>query len=86
MRGHYSVVGTVSEPAWFWLKRRTTAQGAPANRKAMEQAWYRAWRELPQEQIQQWISAIPHHFKEVVRLEGENEYPMRGPFWHPPRL
>jgi hypothetical protein len=63
-----------SEPAWFWLKRRTTAQGAPTNRKAMEQAWYRAWRELPQEQIQQWISAIPHHIKEVIRLEGGNEY------------
>lgn len=63
-----------SEPAWFWLKRKTTAQGAPANRRVMERAWYQAWRELPQEQIQQWISAIPHHIKEVVRLEGGNEY------------
>jgi hypothetical protein len=30
------------EPAWYWLKRRTTAQGAPANRKDMEQAWRQA--------------------------------------------
>jgi DDE superfamily endonuclease len=30
------------EPAWFWLKRRTTACGAPANRKAMKAAWYQA--------------------------------------------
>ena len=63
-----------SEPAWFWLKRRTTAQGAPTNRKAMEKAWYQAWKDLPQEQIQQWIAAIPFHIKEIIRLEGGNEY------------
>ena len=62
------------EPAWWWLKRSTTAQGAPANRKAMERAWYQAWRELPQEQIQRWISAIPHHITEIIRLQGGNEY------------
>jgi hypothetical protein len=62
------------EPAWFWLKRRTTALGAPTNRKAMEQAWYQAWKDLPQEQIQQWIAAIPHHIQEIIRLEGGNEY------------
>jgi hypothetical protein len=41
------------EPAWFWLKRRTTAQGAPQNRKIMKKAWIQAWQDLPQEQIQQ---------------------------------
>jgi hypothetical protein len=40
----------------------------------MERAWYQARRELPQEQIQQWISAIPYHIKEVIRLGGGNEY------------
>lgn len=62
------------EPAWFWLKRRTTAQGAPNNRRDMEKAWYQAWQDLPQEQIQQWIAAIPFHIKEIIRLEGGNEY------------
>jgi hypothetical protein len=56
------------------LKRRTIAYGAPANRKAMEAAWYQAWKDLSQEQIQQWIAAIPHHIQEVIRLEGGNEY------------
>jgi hypothetical protein len=62
------------EPAWFWLKKRTTARGPPTTKKALEQAWLQAWDELPQEKIQEWISAIPHHIQEVIRLEGGNEY------------
>ena len=27
-----------AKPAWFWLKRRTTALDSPINRKAMERA------------------------------------------------
>jgi hypothetical protein len=33
-----------------------------------------AWQDLPQEAIQQWIAAIPNHIKEIIRLEGVNEY------------
>jgi hypothetical protein len=62
------------EPAWYWLKRRTTARGAPANRKDMEQAWRQAWQDLPQETIQQWIAAIPDYIKKIIKLEGGNEY------------
>jgi hypothetical protein len=62
------------EPAWFWLKRRTTQQGAPSTRAAMKQRWYKAWKDLPQEQIQKWIEAIPHHIQEIIRCEGGNEY------------
>jgi len=40
----------------------------------MEKAWYQAWEDLPQEQIQQWIRAIPDHIQEIIRLEGGNEY------------
>ena len=29
---------------------------------------------MSQEQIQQWISVIPYHIQEVIRLEGSNEY------------
>ena len=32
----------------------------------MEEAWIKAWKELPQTQIQAWI--------ERIRLEGGNEY------------
>jgi hypothetical protein len=56
------------------LKRRTTARGAPTNRRDMEKAWYQAWQDLPQEQIQQWIQAIPDHIQEIIRLGGGNEY------------
>lgn len=64
----------VIKSAWFWLKSRTTARGAPANHKALEEAWYQAWQDLPQEQIQEWIAAIPDHIQEIIRLEGGNEY------------
>jgi hypothetical protein len=40
----------------------------------MEKAWYQAWQDLTQEQIQQWIRAIPDHIQEIIRLEGGNEY------------
>jgi hypothetical protein len=53
---------------------RTTALGVPTSRKDMEKAWYQAWKDLPQEQIQQWIAAISFHIKEIIRLEGGNEY------------
>jgi len=62
------------EPCWWWMKRRTTAQGAPTSGLAMTTAWKKAWNDLPQEQIQQWIAAIPHHIQEIIRLEGGNEY------------
>jgi transposase len=41
------------EPAWWWLKRRTTAYGAPSKRTQAETLWKQAWRDLPQEKIQQ---------------------------------
>jgi hypothetical protein len=56
------------------LKRWTTALSAPTNHKAIEKAWYQAWKDLPQEQIQQWIAAIPHYIQEIIRLKGGNEY------------
>jgi hypothetical protein len=29
---------------------------------------------MPQEKIQAWIERIPRHIREVIRLEGGNEY------------
>lgn len=40
----------------------------------MEAAWLQAWKDLPQEQIEKWIEATPHHMQEIIRLEGGNEY------------
>ena len=31
-----------TEPGWWWMKRKTTACGAPKTRKEMEQAWLKA--------------------------------------------
>jgi hypothetical protein len=56
------------------LKRRTTIQGAATSRKGLESVWYQVWEDLPQQQIQQWIAAIPYHIKEIIRCEGGNEY------------
>lgn len=62
------------EPAWFWLKRRTTLLGAPGDRETAKKAWLKAWEELPQDRIQAWIERIPFHIEEIIRLEGGNEY------------
>jgi hypothetical protein len=43
----------IIKPAWFWLKRKIIAYGAPTTRQAMEAIWCQAWKDLPQEQIQQ---------------------------------
>jgi hypothetical protein len=62
------------EPSWFWMKKRTTSRGAPETKQALQDAWYKAWDDLPQERIQAWIERIPRHIQEVIRLEGGNEY------------
>jgi hypothetical protein len=62
------------EPCWAWLKKKTTARGAPTKRAEMEKEWRKAWRELSQEQIQKWIEAIPFHIEQVCLLYGGNEY------------
>ena len=63
------------EPSWWWMKRTTTAKGAPPSNKELERSWLQSWDDLPQEEIQRWIERIPHHIKEIIRLEGGNEYP-----------
>jgi hypothetical protein len=42
--------------------------------QGIEKTWHKAWKDLPQEQIQKWISAIPHHIKEIICCKGGNEY------------
>jgi len=40
------------EPCWWWMKNRSTAQGAPTSRIEIIKAWKKAWKDLSQEQIQ----------------------------------
>jgi len=61
------------EPSWAYLKRATTRKGGLRSREG-EKAWAKAWKELPQERIQQWIKRIMRHIEEIIRLEGGNEY------------
>lgn len=56
------------------MKRRTTARGAPRDKKTAKSAWIQAWKDLPQDKIQQWIERIPRQIQEVIRLKGGNEY------------
>ncbi|KAF3389724.1 hypothetical protein DPV78_011730 [Talaromyces pinophilus] len=60
------------EPAWFWLKRRTTLLGAPGDRETAKKVWLKAWDELPQDWIRVWIERILFHIEEIIRLEGES--------------
>lgn len=64
----------VIEPAWPWMKRYTTKKGAPRTRKEAITRWEKAWKDLPQEQIQRWIERIPRHVQKVIELAGGNEY------------
>jgi transposase len=62
------------EPAWPWIKRKTTKKGAPKSRAEAARVWQKAWDDLPQEQIQAWIERIPVHVQKIIELEGGNEY------------
>lgn len=62
------------EPCWNWMKREITRKGAPQTRAQAEHVWTRAWKKLDQSRIQDWMSQIPRHIKEVTRLDGGNEY------------
>ena len=62
------------EPYWFHLKRATTVKGAPKSRAEGIQVWEQAWKDLDQSQIQAWIERIMRHVKEVIHLNGGNEY------------
>jgi hypothetical protein len=50
------------------------AYNSPMDRKTAKAEWICAWQELPQQRIREWIERIMHHVKEVILLEGGNEY------------
>jgi hypothetical protein len=56
------------------MKRATTEKGALKNRAEGIRAWEQCWRDLSQEKIQAWIERIPYHIKQIIELEGGNEY------------
>jgi hypothetical protein len=57
------------------MKRETMKKGPIFGEKELREAWIRCWEEtLTQERIQAWIERIIVHVKEVIRLEGGNEY------------
>jgi len=62
------------EPAWPHLKRVTTKKGPPTSRAEAEQVWRKAWEELEQWRIQQWIERIPRHIEEIIKCQGDNTY------------
>ena len=69
------------ELLWFYLKRQITKKGAPQSRREAEKAWLKAWEELPQEKIREWIQRIIYHIQEVIRCEGGNDYKEGRPSW-----
>jgi hypothetical protein len=56
------------------MKKDTTKRGPTSDKKKLRVRWEKFWADLPQSKIQEWIEAIPYHVKEVIRLEGGNEY------------
>ena len=62
------------EKAWFWIKKETTKREPTSNRKKLRVRWEKCWEDLPQSKIQEQITVIPDYVKEIIRLEGGNEY------------
>lgn len=62
------------ECCWPYMKRLTTKYGPPRNRAEAIARWEACWKEISQEAIQRWIERIPRHIKEIIRLQGGNEY------------
>ena len=62
------------EPAWPWLKRKTTVKGPAKTKKELAKRWLQTWEDLPQHQIQDWIERIPRHTQQVLALEGDKKY------------
>jgi trehalose-6-phosphate synthase len=64
----------IIKKAWFYMKKEITKRGLTTNRKKLKARWEKCWQDLPQSKIQEWIEAIPHYVKEIIRLEGGNKY------------
>jgi hypothetical protein len=65
---------SAAEPLWFWIKKDTTKHGAATSKVQIKKDWEECWKAIPQEKLQAWIERVPIHIKEVIRLEGGNEY------------
>ena len=63
------------ERPWFYMKKDTTKGGAATGQKQIRLDWIDCWDNMLQTKIQAWIESIPVHIKEVIALDGGNEYP-----------
>ena len=62
------------EPCWWWMKRRTSLHKDFESRPQLRKIWIDTWKELEQWRIQRWVRRIIRHIREVIRLEGGNDY------------
>ena len=62
------------EPCWGWMKKRAAAHPDFDKKGSLQKIFKQIWAELEQSRIQRWIQRIIRHIREVIRLEGGNEY------------
>ena len=62
------------KPCWPWMKRWTTREGPLQHQVKAEEKWLKCWDELPQSEIQCWITWIPHAIQVIIKLDRGNEY------------
>ena len=62
------------EPCWYWMKRNTALHKDFESRPKLREIWVEQWQKLQQSKIQAWVQRIVRHIKEVIRLEGGNDY------------
>ena len=56
------------------MKRETTKKEGGTSKKQMKIDWINCWDNMPAEKRHAWVERVYYHVKEVIRLEGGNEY------------
>ena len=64
------------EPAWPFLKRRSTHNGVLARGLAIKLRWRNEWKRMPMASIRKWVERIPRHIERILspEINGGNNY------------
>jgi transposase len=62
------------EPAWWWMKLKTTKKGVSTSRKELEKKWLKCWEDIEQSRIRRWVERIKTYIQQIVLCEGGNKY------------
>ena len=56
------------------MKRTTSLHRDFDKKPQLRKIWLQSWDNLDQDRIRSWVRRIIRHIREVIRLEGDNNY------------